>query len=244
MKKINGNIKKLSVIFSSHYNDELNNDFIEHLKTTSGVEDILIQCINNYGELSLCEAYNLGWKKLDELGRGNDIIVFCHNDIVIKTKDWGKVLLNLFKVFHNYDIIGIAGTTELNSHGCWWLKADGKEMNFPKMVGRVWHTNGIREWESIYTEKIRSTVKDVVVVDGLFFAVNGETVVKRFNEDYKNFHFYDISFSFENYLEGCNIGVIDRISVLHKSVGMTNQNWEINRNQFVNQFKDELPISI
>lgn len=235
-------MRKLSVIFSSHHSDEENNTFIDHLKSTAGVE-IHVECIKNMNQYSLTEAYNIGWKRLDELGLGEEIIVFCHNDIIIRTKEWGKILLNLFKVFTNYDIIGIAGTTELNSHGCWWLNGNG-EMNYGKMCGRVWHTNGLREWESIYTEKIKSTVKEVVLVDGLFFAVNGKTIVNRFDEDFKNFHFYDLSFSFENYLEGCNIGVIDRISVLHKSVGQTNQDWEANRKQFVNKYIDNLPISI
>lgn len=236
-------MKKLSLIFSSHFTDEENEKFIAHLKSTAGV-DIHVECIKNERQYSLTEAYNLGWKKLDELGRGDGIIVFCHNDIIIKTKDWGKILLNLFKAFPNYDVLGIAGTTELNEHGCWWLQKDGKNMNFDKMFGRVWHTNGIREWESVYSEKIKSTIKEVVLVDGLFFAVNGESIVKRFNEDFKDFHFYDLSFSFENYLEGCNVGVIDRISVLHKSVGQTNNKWEESRVQFVDKFKDELPISI
>jgi hypothetical protein len=237
-------MRKLSLIFSSHFSDEENQKFIDHLKQTTGIE-IHVECIKNHNQYSLTEAYNIGWKKLDELERGKDIIVFCHNDIIIKTKDWGKIIVNLFKTFGGkFDILGIAGTTELSAHGCWWLKPDGKEMNFPKMFGRVWHTNGIREWESIYSEKIPSIIKEVVLVDGLFFAVNGETIAKRFNEEFKNFHFYDLSFCIENYLEGCNIGVIDRISVLHKSVGQTNQNWENNREQFANQFKDELPISI
>ena len=237
-------MKKLSVIFSSHHSDEENQKFIDHLKTTAGIY-IHVECIKNMNQYSLTEAYNLGWKKLDDLGLGQELIVFCHNDIVIRTKEWGKILINLFKVFGGkYDILGIAGTTEINAHACWWLKPEGKEMNFEKMFGRVWHTNGIREWESIYSEKIPSVVKDVVLVDGLFFAVNGESIVTRFNEDFKDFHFYDVSFSFENYLEGCNIGVIDRISVLHKSVGQTNSKWEENRKQFADHFRHELPVSI
>lgn len=234
-------MRKLSVIFSSHLGDEHNQKFIEHLKKTSGIQ-IHVECIENMNQYSLTEAYNIGWKKLDELERGKDIIVFCHNDITIRTQNWGKTLVNLFNTFTDYDVLGIAGTTEVNAHGAWWLDKEGK-MNFSKMFGRVWHTNGLRNWESVYSEKING-VKPVVIVDGLFFAVNGETILKRFNEDFKNFHYYDVSFSFENYLEGCNIGVIDKISVLHQSVGMTNAAWEANRVQFATLYKDELPVSI
>jgi hypothetical protein len=234
-------MNKLSVIFSSHLGNDKDKIFIEHLKSTAGT-DIHVECIVNNNQYSLTEAYNKGWKILDELGRGDEIIVFCHNDIIIKTKDWGKKILGLFNNFPDYDILGIAGTTELNQHGCWWLNKEG-QMNTSKMFGRVWHTNGLREWESVYSEKIFG-IKDVVVVDGLFIAVNGKTIIKRFNEDFKNFHLYDISFSFENYLEGCNIGVTDKISVLHKSVGQTNNHWEVNRLQFANLYKEELPINI
>lgn len=234
-------MRKLSIVFSSHHSDEENEKFIDHLKSTAGVQ-IHVECIKNMNQYSLTETYNIGWKKLDDLDRGKNIIVFCHNDIKILTKNWGKTLLNLFNTFPDYDIFGIAGTTELNEHGAWWLDNAG-QMNFPKMFGRVWHTNGLRNWESIYSEKITG-VKPVVIVDGLFFAVNGETILKRFNEDFKNFHYYDVSFSFENYLEGCNIGVIDKISVLHQSVGQTNAAWEANRIQFATTYKDELPVSI
>jgi hypothetical protein len=233
-------MKNLSVVFSSHFTDAENEKFIAHLKATAGV-NIHVECVKNMNEYSLPQAYNLAWKKLDDLGRGQDIIVFCHNDLTIRTENWGKKLLGLFKTFSDYDILGIAGTTELNAHGCWWLDNGGKEMNRTKMFGRVWHTNGIREWESVYSENIHG-VQPVVIVDGLFIAVNGETVVKRFNEDFKGFHFYDITFSFDNYIEGCNIGVIDKISVLHQSVGQTNQSWELNRQQFASTYAEELPV--
>ena len=236
-------MRKLSVIFSSHFTNSENNEFIKHLINTSGV-DVNIICIENHNQYSLSESYNIGWNKLKEKNRENDIIVFCHNDIIIKTKDWGKILLNLFKTFNKYDIIGIAGSTELNSHGCWWLDEKGISMNYDKMVGRVWHTNGIREWESIYTEKIKTMVKDVVLVDVLFIAVNDETMVKKFIENYKRFHCYHVTFCIDNYLEGCNIGVIDKISVLHKSVGMVNSKWEENRKQFIEEYKEELPIKL
>jgi hypothetical protein len=235
-------MNKISIVFSSHLSEADNEAFKAHIAETIGDVDFETICIVNKRQYSLTQAYNMGWKQLDEMGRGEGIIVFCHNDITFRTKDWGKVLLAQFKVNSDYDIIGIAGTDVLNNHGCWWLDANGK-MNLNRMFGRVWHTNGVREEESIYPGKI-SGIKDVVVVDGLFFAVNGKTVVKRFNEDFKGFHYYDLSFCFENYLEGCNIGVINKISVLHQSVGETNMEWEANRQQFVELYKEELPAEI
>lgn len=235
--------RKLSVIFSSHLSEEENQKFIKHVNDTAGNVDLHVHCIPNMRQYSLTEAYNMGWKVIDDLGRGDGAIVFCHNDIKFRTKDWGKILLNMF-VGSGYDILGVAGTTELNSHGCWWLTAEGKQMNFAKMFGRVWHIHGVdREEESVYSKKI-SGVQEVVTVDGLFIAVNGASKVQKFDEEFKGFHFYDISFCFRNYLEGFNIGVIDRISLLHNSPGMTNAEWENNRQQFAEKYKDELPAVV
>lgn len=234
--------KKLSVIFSSHLSEKENNEFIEHVKSTAGDIDLYVHCIVNMNQYSLTEAYNIGWKAIDDLDRGNGVIVFCHNDIVFKTKDWGKILVTLMKG-NKHHIVGVAGATQLNDHGCWWLKLDGKDMNFPKMVGRVWHTNGLREWESVYTQKTNG-IKDTLLVDGLFFAVKGDSEILRFDEEFKGFHYYDVTFSFSNYLEGFDVGVTDRISIMHKSVGQTNQQWENNRIQFILKYKSELPATL
>lgn len=256
--------KKLTVVFSTHLSEKRNNDFIAHVKETAGVTDLAVEFIVNKNQYSLPEAYNKVWKKIKEDGRGDGIIVFCHNDIIFKTKDWGKILLGMFNG-SGYDILGIAGTTQLNTHGCWWLKPEPEvntaedKMNRSKMFGRVLHCRVLpdeadpdvdiilSEWESVYSEKIVG-VKPVVTIDGLFIAVKGETIGAKeeqmFDERYKGFHFYDISFCFRNYLEGFDIGVIDRIKVMHKSVGETNAEWELNRQQFCEMYKDELPVTI
>ena len=66
-------------------------EHIEHIKKTCGVKDVeIIQYINK-GE-SLTKFYNQGLKKTK-----NDIVVFCHDDIIFNTKNWGKKLINHFK---------------------------------------------------------------------------------------------------------------------------------------------------
>jgi GT2 family glycosyltransferase len=75
-------------------------------------------------------------------------------------------------------------------------------------------------------------------------AIDCNNIIHKFDEDFKGFHFYDISMVIPNYLDGCNIGVTTSIRILHKSVGMTNQQWEANRQQFANKYADELPLSL
>ena len=45
------------------------------------------------------------------------------------------------------------------------------------------------------------------------------------------------------YLDGFNIGVTTDIRILHESIGMTNDEWEKNRQLFVKKYKEDLPIT-
>lgn len=218
------------VVFSSHLSEDENWKFIEHIDDTIGVKHKVI-CYPNHNEFSLSQIYNQALKDHNEK---DSVFVCCHNDIVIKTPNWGKILLAKFNNT-NFDIIGVAGSTYLPESGRWWDDPS-------KMLGIVEHTNGLREWVSTYSHEIHG-VKEVVLIDGLFMAFNPETIVHKFDETYKGFHFYDLSFCVPNYLDGCEVGVTTSIRILHKSVGMTNEQWEANRQQFVKDYEEELPIT-
>ena len=71
-----------------------------------------------------------------------------------------------------------------------------------------------------------------------------ERIKKKFNEEVKGFHFYDLDFSFSNFLEGVKVGVMYDIRITHKSIGQTNDQWEINRQKFAERFKDTLPKKV
>ena len=82
------------------------------------------------------------------------------------------------------------------------------------------------------------------MVDGLFFAVHKQRIKKNFDETVKGFHFYDVTFSFQNYLEGVKVGICTDIRVTHLSIGQTNEQWEANRVEFSKKFEDVLPVDI
>jgi len=222
---------KIIVVFSSHLGDEKNNDFINHIHNTIGVSHDVV-CYTNYNQYSLTEVYN---KAIDEYNKDNVIMVFLHPDVLIKTKNWGKILLSKFNNT-DYQILGVAGSTIMPASGMWWEFRNN-------MCGIVQHSNGISTWVSEYSKEIPN-VKEVVVIDGVFMAVDCNKIVHKFDEEFKGFHFYDISMIIPNYLDGCNIGVTTSIRILHKSIGMTNQEWENNRIQFADKYKEYLPLSL
>lgn len=202
----------------------------EHIIKTSGVRNIEVLEYINQGE-SLTKFYNKGLKEAS-----NDIIVFCHDDIIFNTKNWGKKLLNHFKKT-DYGILGVAGTTHMSETGRWWD-------DNTKMMGQVRHTHEGRYWDSKYCSNFGDKVLESILVDGLFFAVKKDRLSNKFNEEFNGFHFYEIDFCFSNHLDGTKVGVMSDIRITHKSIGMTNEEWENNRKQFANKYKKELPYNL
>jgi len=206
----------------------------KHLIKSCGLDPKRIQIIEivNTGDRSLTECYN---QILSESIYDN--VVFCHNDITIETKQWGSKLLKMFANNPNYSILGVAGSKYLPSNGRWWE-------NPKKMYGRVKHTHEGKSWLSTYSDDLGQQVEDAVIVDGVFFAVDKTKLKTNFDEKVKGFHFYDVTFCFDNYLQGAKIGVITTIRINHKSIGITNEDWETNRLLFSEKHKDNLPVNI
>lgn len=204
--------------------------FKEHMIKTSGLKpaDIDFMFFENNGEFSLTEVYNLGLKNSKY-----DVVVFTHDDINIKSKKWGVKLLEHFNT-SDYGVLGVAGTTELSETGKWWD-------NQPMMVGIVEHRSENKTWVSKFSTNLTGNIVPTVIVDGLFFGVRKDRIKYTFDEEVKNFHFYDIDFSFGNHENGVKVGVIFNIRVLHKSIGQTNDKWEENRISFVNKWEKSLP---
>ena len=190
-----------------------------------------IQKINE-GDKSLSQVYN---EILNE--SENDIVVFLHDDLEFETKSWGDKLLRVFSKNPEYGIIGLAGTKYLDKSARWWTVAE-------TMYGIVNHKDKGKKWTSKYSDDIGQKVEETIIVDGLFFAVDKNKIVKKFDESINGFHFYDLGFCLPNYQEGVKIGITTQVRVTHLSIGQTNQQWEDNRVQFSEKYSDVLPIDI
>ncbi len=97
---------------------------------------------------------------------------------------------------------------------------------------------------SKYSSSLGNQIDDVVLIDGLFIVINKKNIIETFNEEIKGFHFYDVDFSFRNFIEDVKIGVMYDVRVTHKSIGATNEEWEKNRIIFSERHKDILPVKI
>ena len=226
------NNMNLSVVYSTR---KIDKKYIKHIENTCGVRGVEVIPFENPNGTSLTKVYN----ELLEKAK-NDIVVFCHDDLIFNTKKWGKRLLKHFSN-SDYGVLGIAGTRKLPETGRWW-----EDINQPlsNMVGIVKHSNEGKTWESKYSMPVGDNIIPVVMLDGLFFAVNKTKLEHEFNESIEGFHFYDVDFTFKNFLDGVKVGVVTNIRLTHKSVGQTNEEWEKNRVKFVEENSTYLPASV
>lgn len=206
-------------------------DYLKNLVKKGGVNPKQVEVLHyeNKGKYSLTELYN---KALEE--SSNDYVVFAHDDLKLG-KNWLKKTLNHIKDSY-YGILGVAGTWDLGTDGRWWT-------NRQAMMGQVYHEKDGKKWLSKYCGDMKDNITDAVLVDGLFFVVNKSLIKKGFNEAYDAFHFYDVTFCVDNFLEGVKVGVMHDIDITHLSVGETNEKWELHRQKFVEDYSKHLPLT-
>jgi len=223
------NNEVVSVVISTK---KIDLNYYDHVKRMFSHPNTEILMYENDGQMSLTQVYNKGLKE-----SVNDIVVFMHDDLILETSNMTPKIVKLFEKHPDYGIIGIAGTDKLTS-GMWW-------QNRENMFGVVGHIHEGKRHVNHYSKGVFNDVlKDVVIVDGLFFIVRKSLLKKEFNEQFEGFHFYDISFCVENQFEGVKIGLTTKFGVTHKSVGITNKQWEKNKLLFEALFEKRLPLTI
>jgi glycosyltransferase involved in cell wall biosynthesis len=218
----------VSVVISTR---QIDDKYLDHVSKMFSHPKTQIIVYENQGEFSLPQLYNKG---LDE--STNDIVVFMHDDLIIETTNVTKKIVRLFETNPDHGIIGIAGTNNL-LNGMWWT--DRKSM-----YGQVKHEHEGKVHRNNYSGPYDEFLKNVVCVDGLFFAVHKGRIKERFDEEFPGFHFYDIPFCVSNFVKNVKIGVTTKIMVIHKSIGMVNKQWEKNKLFFEAKYGNLLPLTV
>ena len=222
----------ITIIYSTHKNEEYNSKFKTHLINSVGLSDVQILEYQNNNQYSLAQVYNSGITESIY-----DIVVCCHNDIKLE-KNWGQKLLNDFNNNPEFGIIGKAGSCYFPESGIYW------ERMKQTMVGQVWHQpEGQKKWLSLYSPKVPFIIP-VVTIDGLFISFNKNKLKHKFDETIGKFHFYDHSFTIPNYLDDVKIGVTSSFEIIHESIGQPNQEFWESKEVFLTKYKNKLPLDL
>lgn len=222
----------ITIIYSTHKDQDYNKKFQQHLLQTVGLKDVQILEFVNHNQYSLSEVYNSG------ITQSNYDIVCCiHNDIKLE-KNWGKKLLQDFSNNPEFGVIGKAGSCYFPKSGVYW-----ERMHYT-MVGQVYHhPEGQKKWVNKYSTKLPFLIP-VVTIDGLFISFDKTKIKHRFDETIGRFHFYDHLFCLPNYLDGIKIGVTSSFEITHESVGQPNQEFWESKEKFTEKWGHRLPLDL
>jgi hypothetical protein len=187
----------------------------ENIEKTIGVEYEIISYDNTLSNWGICKTYNHCAKKAKF-----EYLVFCHEDILFHTQNWGQELIKLFQI-NKVGLVGVSGATYKSQYPTSWAAV-------PKQYYRTnaiqWPKNGKK-----FNSKCNPDVADysaVRIIDGLFMATTKSIFVEnQFDETHlTGFHLYDLDYSLKigkNY----NILVSHHILVEHFSNGTLDKKW-------------------
>ncbi len=183
------------------------------------------------GKKSLFNAYYSGTTDIND----NDLVIMCHNDIkIFSNQELFKSIIMRTVQIDNVGFIGVAGTRYLDNSGKWWN--DQKSL-----LGSIFHGNDI---ENSKFECFGPLFGCAVVLDGLFLAINGETLKKidlrKPKDFYGDWHYEDIYYTFQAHRLGFNNLVVP-LQILHRSTGHFDKSWDKSRKAFQKRFKNFLP---
>ena len=221
----------ISIIISSKNESDLKR-FGDSIKETIGIPYELVVIKNSEGKIPLTKVYNDGAKKAKY-----EHLVFVHEDIIFKTKNWGEKLINILK---NKDVgaVGVAGSTYMTNDGRWYSAGE------PFTKGRVIHESDRvnMDFIALYSRELGNY--EVVVLDGLFIASKKNIVdeIPFDEETFDYFHFYDLDFSIR-VAQKYKVIVTTDILVKHFSHGKFDEIWEKYKNRFLDKHKKILPYT-
>ena len=113
------------------------------------------------------------------------------------------------------------------------------------MLGHVRHWHQGKWHHSRYSQSFEHPLK-ALVLDGLFLALHRQRVSQSFDERFKAFHFYDMSFTLNQSLahethQGGACGVLSHLNIGHSSPGTPTATYEEAREQFAETYAHLLP---
>lgn len=205
----------------------------KNIAETIGVPFEILSVDNSRNKYSICTAYNTAASEAKY-----DQLCFMHEDVVIKTSNWGKVVSDILN--QGFGLTGVAGSKYKSKFISGWTTGN-PEFDFYN----VYHTSSGGNSSHYYSNNFPSPVVECLALDGVWLCCNKEVWDRtRFNSGLlKGFHFYDIDFSMR-----CSaitkVCVTNAIDIDHHSSGKFDDAWLKSAIIFHKHYKNNLPHTI
>lgn len=195
----------ISVIVCSRKSEILDDLKMSITSTISCDHEIII--IDNSNNLySIFTAYNEGVSR----AKGN-ILCFCHEDVLFRTANWGKIIEQHFMDDDQIGLIGFAGSHFLADTPMYWYSSPFvSQRNLNNDNGRV-EEHFHEDW---FGDR---SIIEVVAVDGFCFFVK-KSLFDRISFDektYKGFHLYDMDICMQVLQTGHKVCVVRDVLAEH-----------------------------
>jgi len=213
--------------------EDIYSEYIE--KSLDGVGFNSIEVGDGEEKYTLTNKYNKGIEKIlnneDFTVEENDIVVFCHSDVLILDKYFSQKVEMVFQL-EGVGLMGVIGAKEFTKNGMWWGNTPDK------LFGHIVQRNGEKEYH--LKKGDIGFCKDMVCVDGLLMAVRANLLMGglRFDERF-GFNFYDIDMCFQVKEMGKSVCVADTV-VKHGSVGLgsLSDEWKREKELLMDKWKE------
>lgn len=220
----------ISIIICS-INDALFKQVVESIEHSIQVPFEIIRMDNKANQFGICKAYNDGAAKANF-----PYLCFLHEDILIKSSNWGAGIINFFEQNPNVGIVGVAGAT------------------YKSLVPSVWaqglhgtdHANLIQHYRktiAMHTESVSEAFSEVKTLDGVFLFTKKEVWEKHpFDEvTFDKFHCYDLDFCLQ-VGQHHQIFVYNHLLIEHFSSGSLNVDWVNYSIKLADKWQALLPV--
>jgi GT2 family glycosyltransferase len=200
-----------------------------------GIEHEWLVWDNSRQNLGLSEVYN----KLATRAK-YPFICFLHEDVVIQTRNWGSILVELC-LQQNISLLGVAGGKYKSRMFSGWYSG-GKNLDYFSLL----HINNGKEQKMEAPEVWEQCEEEVASIDGLFmFCKKTVWETTRFDEGLlKGFHYYDIDFSLR-VAQHAKVAVTNRLALIHYTKGGDyGEKWLEQTIVFHKAMKRVLPFSV
>jgi hypothetical protein len=220
----------ISIIICSKYPD-ISQELKENIKNTIGTDYEIVVINNSQNQYSIFSAYNEGISQSKF-----PFLCFVHEDVMFKTKNWGKILFKHLSD-NKTGIIGVAGGKIMTRiPASWWLVGPGYK-------NLIQHYKNKKTVVSEKTEHQSSMRQSAIILDGVFLAFRAELLEKiKFDEELTGFHGYDHDISVQTVMAGYNNYVIFDLLLEHFSEGNMNAQYYTNLIKVYKKWKDSLPL--
>lgn len=228
----------ISIIVASTNPTYLSNLKRNVAETIGMIEHEIIVFENQNGQKGLCEIYNHGNQQAKF-----EIVCFTHEDIQIKTNNWGQMVVDLFAANINLGLLGVAGSSYKSLAPSGWFCHGGlKKIHFANILQDFKYK--ARKSTHTYMNESNVSLAEVAVVDGVWFC-SKKDLITQFpfdNKTFTGFHCYDLDISL-NIGQHYKLAVTFDVLINHFSEGGYKKEWIYETLKLHKKWGDMLPIN-